>query len=201
MQNSELREIFDKIVLVDATEILDKNPGLFLVNNAFELFLKEYNVLHNYFLNKYMSINSKGLDTHKEIATIIISLLKVKIIKTLDSAYYETPSIKYAFNEELAFRVGCDILKSAIVCDYEDNKKLSKEEVTFSVNEITKKLLLPKTSYQSYMDNVITEFYYTSREGNFNFLATADKFFWIEYFNKRKIKENFKLQLRKNSSQ
>lgn len=192
MQNSELREIFDKIILVNATDILNKNSGLFLVNNAFELFSKEYHILHNYFFNKYMSINSKGLDTHKEIATIIISLLKVKVIKIFDSVYYESPSIKYAFNEELAFRVGCDVLKSSIVCDYEENTDISSEEIDFSVKEITNMLLLPKTSYQSYMDNVITEFYYTSREGNFNFLATADKFFWLEYFNKRRIKEKFK---------
>lgn len=192
MKNSELKEIFNEIILVNATQIIDKNPGLFLVNNAFELFAQEYDVLHEYFSKKFMNIHSEGLDIHKEIATVIIALLKVKIIKTLDSAYYETPSVKYAFNEELAFRTGCDVLKTAIVCDYEENKKISSEEIAFSINKINSKFLLPKTSYQTYMDNVITEFYYTSREGNFNFLATADKFFWIEYFNKRQIKEQFK---------
>ena len=138
-----------------------------------------------------MYINSDGLDVHKEIATIIIALLKVKIIKTLDSSYYDMPSIRFAFNEELAFRVGCDVLKTAILEGYKANEDLSEEEKEFSVREISNRFLLPKTSYQSYFDNVITEFYFTSREGNFNCLATADKFFWIEQFNKRKIKEKY----------
>ena len=191
MQNSELKDIFDNIIMPEAEMILRKNSGLLLVSNAFELFSSEYEALHSYYLKKYMHHDSDGLDTHKEIATIIIALLKVKIIKTIDGCYYESSGHKHAFNETLAFLVGCGILQSAIVCDYDANEEMSAEEKDFSQREIKKILLVPKTSYQNYQLNVITEFYYTSREGSYNFLGLADKFFWIEYFNKRKIKEKY----------
>lgn len=191
MLNSELKDIFDNIVLKEAEDILIKNSGLFLVPNAFELFCSEYEILHKYYSKKYMHPNSKGLDTHKEISTIVIALLKVKILKTLDKTYYETSDHKYAFNERLAFYVGCGILKSAIICDYKQNNKLSPEEIDYSCKTIQEVLLLPNTSYQNYKSNVITEFYYTSREGSYNFLGLADKFFWIEYFNKRITKQKY----------
>ncbi len=191
MKNSELKDIFDNIIIKEAEDILTKNSGLFLIPNAFELLCSEYEILHKYYSKKYMHPNSKGLDTHKEISTIVIALLKVKILKTVDSTYYETSDHKYAFNERLAFCVGCDILKSAIICDYIENDKLSSEEISYSCNAIQEELLLPKTSYQDYKSNVITEFYYTSREGSYNFLGLADKFFWIEYFNRRITKQKY----------
>ena len=192
MQSSELRDIYDNIIVKEAENILNKNSGLYLVKNAFELFASEYDILHQYYSKKYMHPNSDGLDTHKEISTILISLLKVKILKTLDSAYYESTSHKHAFNEALAFRVGCGILKTAIVGDYQSNDNLSDEEKKFSIMEIENQLSLPHTAYQTYHLNVITEFYYTSREGSYNFLGLSDKWFWIEYFNKRLIKEKYK---------
>lgn len=192
MQNFELKEIFDNIIVPESERILNENPGLLLVDNAFDLFSFEYDVLHEYYSKKYMHPNSDGLDIHKEISTIIIALLKIKIIKTTSKDYYGTNEIKHAFNETLAFRVGCGILKTIIVCDYADDKKLSYEEKEFSINEIENGgLLLPKTTYQKYEQNTITEFYYTSREGSFNFLGIADKFFWIGYFNKRLVKEKY----------
>lgn len=193
MQNSELKEIFDKIILPEAQRILNEHSGLFLITEAYELFSFEYCALHKYYSQKYMHPNSNGLDTHKEISTIIIALLKTKIIKTVDPSYYESVMFsKHAFNEELAFCVGCHIIKSVMSCDYQsEDNDLSEDERNFSCNEIKRNLLLPKTTYQDYKTNVITEFYYTSREGSFNFLGLADKFFWIEYFNKRKIKEKY----------
>lgn len=192
MQNSELKEIFNNIIIPEAKQILTENYGLLFIDNAFELFLFEYRALHEYYLKKYMNPNSKGLDSHKEISTILISLLKVKPLKTVHSDYYATNSARHAFNETLAFRVGCDILKTIIKCDYEQNKELSDEERVFCINEIENSgLVLPKTTYQNYAQNSITEFYYTSREGSYNFLGLSDKFFWIEYFNKRKIKAKY----------
>lgn len=196
MQNSNLnlKEIFDSIILKEAQRILDENSGLILVNNAFDLLHSEYQALHDYYLKKHMHSHSDGLDTHKELATIIIAILKVKMIKTIDGAYYESfgeISIeKHAFNETLAFYVSCDFLQTIISCDYDQNDKMSKEEKDFSKNAV-KVFSLPHTTYQSYKQNVITEFYYTSREGNYNFLGLADKFFWLEYFNKRRIKQEY----------
>lgn len=192
MRNTDLAEIYQNIVRPEAEKILSHNCGLFLVNDAYEIFLEEYNALHEYYTKKYMNSSSEGFDTHKEISTIIISLLKAKLIKTVDGAYYQAVRVsKCAFNEELAFFVGCGILQSCMACDYRDNEKLGEEERTFSLKEIQKILLLPKTSYQTYQENVITEFYYTSREGSYNVLGLADKFFWIEQFNKRHIKEKY----------
>jgi len=192
MTDSELREIYNSIILPEAESILNENSGLLLVNNAFELLSFEYAALHDYYSKKYMHPNSDGLDTHKEISTILISLLKVKILKTISSDYYGENSSKHAFNETLAFRTGCGILNSIIKCDYEENKELSKEEINYSLKELDDKgLRLPKTTYQKYDQNTITEFYYTSREGSYNFLALADKFFWIEYFNKKIIKDGY----------
>lgn len=192
MQSSDFKEIYDGIICPEAVKILENNPGLYLIDNAYEVLQKEYSILYEYFTSKYMSTNSEGPDVHKEIAIIIISMLKAKVIKTLSSDYYKSTTLKFAFNEILAFSTGLGILSTAIIEDYKNNAKISQEEKDFSVNRIEKDgLLFPHTSYQSYYENVITEFYNTSREGCYNFLSMADKFFWIEYFNKRKIKQSF----------
>ena len=192
MKLSELNEIFEKIILPEAEGLLNQYSGLYLIENAFEVFSSEYSILHEYYLKKYMNPNSQGLDTHKEISTIVIALLKVKILKTLNEDYYKADNSKYAFNERLAFKVSCGILTTIISCDYEDDETLSPEEKTFSIKEFDNKgLLFPPTTYQEYVQNTITEFYYTSREGNYNFLGLADKIFWIEYFNKELIKGKY----------
>lgn len=80
MNYSNLKEIFDCTIVPEVNEILDNNYGLFFVNNAFDLFYNEYITLHDYYSKKYMNKNSDGLDTHKEIATIVIALLKATII-------------------------------------------------------------------------------------------------------------------------
>lgn len=196
MQNSnlDLTEIYNEIISVEAQKILDQNSGLLLVKNAFDLLKFEYQTLHDYYLKKYMHSHSDGLDIHKELATLVIAILKTKVIKTIDGAYYEPfgeLSIeKHAFNETLAFYVSCDFLKSIISTDYDKDKSLSQEEKEFSINAINK-FVVPFTTYQTYQKNIITEFYYTSREGNYNFLGLADKFFWLEYFNKRRIKQQY----------
>ncbi|GEM_PF-3130867 len=196
MQNSslDLTEIYKEIISVEAQKILDENSGLLLVKNAFDLLNFEYQTLHDYYLKRYMHSHSDGLDVHKELATLIIAILKAKVIKTIDGAYYEpfgSKSIeKHAFNEALAFHVSCDFLQSIISSDYAKDSSLSQEEKEFSMNAI-KKFFVPFTTYQSYEKNVITEFYYTSREGNYNFLGLAEKFFWLEYFNKRRIKQHY----------
>lgn len=124
MNSSNLKEIFDCTIAPEVNEILDNNYGLFFVNNAFDLFYNEYITLHDYYSKKYMNKNSDGLDTHKEIATIVIALLKAKLIKTLNSDYYGSECNRYSFNEQLAFKVSCDLLKSILVCDYKKMKIL-----------------------------------------------------------------------------
>ena len=191
MQSSELKEIYNDIIVIEAERILNENMGLLLIPNAFELLWAEYIALHDYYAKKYMHPNSKGLDTHKEISTVVIALLKTKILKTVDVTYYDAATMRHAFNETLAFRVGCDILKSAIACDYQNNRSITSKEASFCIDKINQGISLPQTSYQSYQQTTIMEFYFTSREGSYNFLGLADKFFWIEYFNKRRIKQKY----------
>ncbi len=192
MRIGDLADIYQNIIFPEIERILTHNTGLLLVEDAYEIFLAEYDALSAYYSKKYMNEDSQGFDTHKEISTIIISLLKCKLIKTVDGAYYKAAKVsKCAFNETLAFFVACGILQSCMACDYLDNKDLDKEEREFSSNEIKRRLLLPKTSYQTYKQNLITEFYYTSREGSYNVLALADKFFWIELFNKSQMRKKY----------
>lgn len=192
MNSSSLKEIFDCTIVPEVNEILDNNYGLFFMNNAFDLFYNEYITLHDYYSKKYMNKNSDGLDTHKEIATIVIALLKAKLIKTLNSDYYGSECNRYSFNEQLAFKVSCDLLKSILVCDYKKDENLDANEKEYSINSLDcNGILFPKVSYQSYDENTITEFYYTSREGNYNILCLADKYFWLEDFNKRYIHQSF----------
>lgn len=185
MQKSELKDIYTSIIVPETENILRTHLGLFFVDNAFELFFSEYNVLYEYYSKKYMHPNSSGLDYHKEIATIVIALLKVRLIKTMSSDYYVDAGIKHAFNETLAFNTGCDMLKSILVCNYRDDEEMDAKKRNFCADFFDQSgLVFPKTTYQNYYQNTITEFYYTSREGSFNFLSLSDKFFWIELFNK-----------------
>lgn len=192
MNNTDLFDIYTNIIRKEADTILTENCGLFFLNDAYNVFSFEYKALHEYYSKKYMNPNSNGLDTHKEISTIVIALLKSKLIKTVDAAYYDCPgNSRFAFNERLAFRSGCGILKSCMVEDINTNNKMSDDEKAFCIKKLEEKLCLPKTSYQSYEQNVITEFYYTSREGSYNILGLADKFFWIERFNKKLIRTQY----------
>ena len=198
MQNFELKDIYERIIEPEANILLIDNPGLFLLPTAFDVLFAEYSVLYNYYSQKFMSKESEGIDYHKEISLVVIALLKAKIIKTVDESYYYGLKERHAYNEELSFICGCKILQTIISENYNTDNTISNEEREFCKKEIQKTLLLPKTTYASYQRNVITEFFFTSREGCFNFLALADKFFWIEYFNKRQIKERYKKKTSKS---
>ena len=146
-----------------------------------------------------MSSSSDGMDSHKEISTIVISLLKTKPIKTVNSDYYEAETERHAFNETLAFRVGCGVLTSIMAVDYRTKKDGDKDYNSYCAESIKQRIVFPDTTYQTYKQNVITEFYYTSREGSFNFLGISDKFFWIEYYNKHILSVRYKKKQRQDT--
>ena len=62
---------------------------------------------------------------------------------------------KIQITVRLAFHVGCGVLKTAIICDFEESTCINEDEKNFCADSISSILLLPKTSNQSYHDNVI----------------------------------------------
>lgn len=196
MTFEEFNNLWDKVICNQVNEIQVRFPDVYFLEDSKQGIFDTYNETIDYCKKHYMSDCKKRVDRHKISAAIVISVLKNEPIKYINQKYFSDSPTHWLFNEQLALTTGCSVLKTFILRRikerrYEEYSSYSEEKLkTVFENGI----VFPKTYHGSYKDNLLFEFYCMKKEGNYNLLSLADKFFLLEHLTFKakinKVKQN-----------
>lgn len=181
MTSEQFDFLWRTVIYNQAVEVQNRFPDILFVESVKDDILDTYNETLAYCKKKYMVDKAKLVDRHKISAIMVISILKHEPIKYLNKQYYLNPS-EWLFNESLAWTTGCSILTAFVL--ERIHKKYYKEYSSYSIDLLEKAfekgIIMPRTYHGKYKNNVLFELHMTKKENNYNILALADKFFWLE---------------------